>query len=152
MEAGPTIEQLEIRLGDGSVEHVFVNVIPRAGMHQQHPLLRLAFGQVTQPFQAILTDLLHRPAHDGGGIFIEPLQDGGVSARAVVVADQREPSSLHHLVHTTRRIAAVTDDVAEAEGLIDRGAIFEHGLESLPVGVNVRQDGDLHAGFPYRRG
>src|SRR5207244_11438849 len=92
------------------------------------------------PHQHILSFPTRRssdlPAHDGGGIFIEPLQDGGVSARAVVVADQREPSSLHHLVHTTRRIAAVTDDVAEAEGLIHRGTIFEHRLDRKSTRLN----------------
>ena len=69
-----------------------------------------------------------------------------------MIADERQPASIHHFVHATRGIAAVTDDVAEAERLIDLRAILEHGLETLPVGVNVREDRDLQAGFSYRRG
>ena len=69
-----------------------------------------------------------------------------------MVADQCQPSTIHDFVHASRGVATVADDVSQAERLIDLWAVFEDRLESLPVGVNVGQNGDFHAGFPYRRG
>jgi hypothetical protein len=54
---------------------------------------------------------------------------------------------MRHFVDATFRIASVADDVAEAQGLIDGGAIAEHRLQRVPVGMDVGEDRDPQAGL-----
>ena len=42
-----------------------------------------------------------------------------------MVADERQPTAPHDFVDAPLRVAAVTDDIAEAKRVIDRRAIVE---------------------------
>jgi hypothetical protein len=65
-----------------------------------------------------------------------------------MVADQGQPAALGDFVYATLRIAPVANHIAQAQGFVYGRAIAEHGLERVPVGMNVRDDRDLHACFP----
>src|SRR5579859_2756343 len=152
VKADLILEQLQVGVGHGGVEHIFVDVIAGACMDEQDLLLGLALRQIAKPIKPLLVDHFHSPTHHRRRVLIEPLEDGGVGAGAIVIAHQRQPASLHHFVHATRGIPAVTDDVAKAERFVDSRAILEYRRETLPVGVYVRKDRDLQAGcFSYRR-
>ena len=69
-----------------------------------------------------------------------------------MVAYEGQPLALDDLVDAALRIPAVADNITKTQGLIDRWAVTQHGFQRLPVGVDVRQKRDSHAGRSYRRG
>src|SRR6202043_592786 len=85
VKANSAVEQLEVGVRDGGVEHVLVDVIARAGMDQEDVLFDVAVRESPQPFKPLVTDDLDRPANHGCGVVVEPLENFGVGAGAVVV-------------------------------------------------------------------
>jgi hypothetical protein len=69
-----------------------------------------------------------------------------------MVSNQRQPSLAPDEVETTLGISAVTDDVAEAEHLVDVLTILSDGFQGVPVCVYVRKDTDPQAVGPYTLG
>jgi hypothetical protein len=152
VKADAAVEELEIRMRYGGVENVLIDVVARARVNQEDVMLKVAVRQPPQPFEPLLPYNLNCPSHDRSGVLVEPLEDLGIGACPIVVADEREPLVLHHLIEAAPGVAAIPDHVAQAKGLVDRWAIAHDGLERMPVGVYVRQDRDLQAGRSYRRG
>jgi hypothetical protein len=64
-----------------------------------------------------------------------------------MVADQREPTAIGHLINAFLGVAAVTDDIAQAECFVNVRTVAQDRLQRLPVGVDVRQDRDFQTGF-----
>src|SRR6202521_3834845 len=152
MEADTTVNQLQVRVRDRRIQHVFVNVIAGARVHHQYLVLDVAVGQSAQPPQSLSADYVDSPADHRGRILVEPLEYFGVGTCSVVVADKRQPATMYNFIDTPFGIAAVPHHVAETEGLVALRTVAEHRVQRLPVGVDVREDHDLQAGFSYRRG
>src|SRR5690348_7449306 len=90
------------------------------------------------------------PPHNCRRVIVEPLEDFGVRASAVVLAHERQPALVHYLIDTLLRVTAVADNIPQAEGLVDLRTVTEHRLQRLPVGVDVRENRYLQTGFSYR--
>ena len=67
--------------------------------------------------------------------------------RLVVVAEDRHLALGDHLVQALARIGPVADNVAQAVDLADalRADVVEHDPERFQIGVNVADQGTLHA-------
>ena len=147
VKAHRAFEKFEVGVSHFRVENVLIDVIARTGMYQQHVVLDVAVRQPPQPFQPLLSDHLNCPTNNGRGVVVEPFEDFGIGARAIVVSHEGEPLALHDFIHATLRIAAITDDVAQAQRLVDRWAVARYRLERLPVGVNVGEERYLQTGL-----
>ena len=147
VKADAAIEQLEVGMCDRGIEHVFIDVVARAGMNQQHVMFKMAVWQPPQPRQPLLSNHLNCPTNDRRGVVIEPFEDFRIGAGSIVVSDQRQPVAFHDLIDATLGIAPVTYNVTETEHFVDRWAVTQNGLQRLPVGVDVRNNRDFQAGL-----
>ena len=147
VEADTAVDEVEVGGSDCGVEHVLVDVVAGAGVDQQYLVLDVAVGQPSQPVQSLVSEHVYSPTHNGRGVVVEPFEDFGIRAGPIVIADERHPAALDQLVDASLRVSAISDDVAQAQGFIDLWAVLENRLESLPVGVDIREDRYLQAGF-----
>src|SRR4030081_3338223 len=129
VKANSAIEQHEIGECNSWFEDVFVYVVTRAGVHKQDIVLDMAVRQFPQPLDAFLADGVYSPPHHGRGVIVEPLENLGVSACSVVVADECEPLAPGDLVDTSLGVATIADDIAEAERCVAGRAVAEHRLQ-----------------------
>src|ERR1700675_1402249 len=113
MEADTTVNQLQVRVRDRRIQHVFENVIGGAGVHHKPLVLDVAVGQSSQPPQTLRADYVDSPADHRGRVLVKPLEYLGVGACAVMVADEGKPAAMHNFIHTPFGIAAVPNDIAE---------------------------------------
>ena len=149
VEAGLASDQVQVRVGRGSVEDVLVDVVAGTPVDEEDLIADLvAVGKVRQPAEPIPAQVGDRPLDGAGGVLVEPLQDVDVGASAVVVANQRRPALVSNVVEAPVRVPAVADHVSEADDLVDRRQVSHHRLERLPVGVDVGDDGELHGRLP----
>ena len=147
VKADAAVEELEVRVRDSSVQHVFIDVIARACVNQQHVVLDVAIRQSAQPIEFFRTDHVDGPADHRSRVVIEPFEYLGVSAGAVMVANECQPPLIHDLIDATFRITPVPHHIAETERFVHGRAVSQHRLERVPVGVDVRKDRDLQACF-----
>ncbi len=152
VETHAAIQKFEVRERHCGIEDVLVNVVAWAGVDEQHVTLNVAVRQSSQPCDSIVADCVDRPSHHCGGVVVEPFEDLRVRAGSVVITNKGEPAPPSDLIDAALGVAPISDHIAEAQGLIGRRAIAYDRLQRLPVGVDVREDRDLQAGFPYSRG
>src|SRR6059058_2661473 len=105
----------------------------------------MAVRQSPQPLEALWPNHFNSPTHDRRRV-VEPFENLWVGARPIVIPDQRRPLALGHLIYASAWITAITDDITQANRFVDGRTVAQHGLQSLPVGVNVRNDRDFQAG------
>jgi hypothetical protein len=142
-----TVEELKVRVRHSRVEYVLIDVIARTRVYQENIFLDMAVRQEAKPLETILAQAVDRPANYGGGIVVEPFENLRVGAGAVMVADEGQPTFAHDFVHAALRITSVAHDIAQAKCLVDWWAVAQHCVQRLPVGVDIREDRDPHAGF-----
>src|SRR6266550_461838 len=116
-------------------------------MDKQDVVFKMAVWQSPQPLEPLRSNYFNCPANHGRGVVVEPFENFRIGTGPIVVADQGQPLMLGDFVQAPLRIATVAHDIAEAQRLLDRGAVTQYGFEGLPVGVNVREDRDLQAGL-----
>src|SRR2546421_13087989 len=109
------------------VEHVFVNMVARAGMNEQHIMLKVAVRQSAQPLEPLGSNHFNSPTHDRSRVVVEPFKNLRVGACPIVISDQRGPLSLCHLVYASAWITAITDDITKANRFVDRPTVKETG-------------------------
>ena len=107
----------------------------------------MAVRQSTQPIQPGRADHVDCPSHNSRSVVVEPFKDLGVRTGSVVIADQRQPTTICDLIYTSLRVASVPDNITQAQCFVDRRAVVQNRLQRLPVGVDVREDRYLQAGF-----
>jgi hypothetical protein len=77
----------------------------------------------------------------------EVLQRQHVDDREIVVAGEADRTVRLGQRDARIRLGAVADEIAEAPQLLDLSVLRggDHGLEGMPVAVDVRRDRDAHA-------
>ena len=137
---------VQAQLGEQVGEHVLPDGVARAGVEEPDRLL-LALGRSVDRkprFSGEITSRVHcaamRAPLENSSSEISP-GDG-----EVVVAGEAHRDMLAREFDAGVRLGAVADEVAQAPqlGCLAVGDGLERGLEGVPVGVDVGDDGDLH--------
>src|SRR5712691_12643480 len=98
-------------------------MVTRARMYEKYNVLDAAVRKLSKPVEPTLSEHIDGPPHNRRRVIVEPFEDFRTGARAVVIADERQPTAVGHLVDTLLRVTAVTDDISQAEGFVHRRAV-----------------------------
>jgi arginyl-tRNA synthetase len=147
-QAHPLLQGVEAGLGLVGREHVLPNRIPGRGVGEADPVLGCGRLQRRQKFEGLLADLLAGPGDRRGSRLGEGRDVERAQQREVVIADQAGVAAFAGEHGAGVGVGAVADQVAQAPNLVDLGIVDrrEDGLEGLPVGVDVAEDGYAQAG------
>lgn len=92
--------------------------------------------------------LIARPINclQGNRIKAIRIDDGGL----VMISLNGDLALIHYLVEAFARIGAITDDVPQAENLLEPLflQVRQHNTERLKIGVNITNQSTLHAMTP----
>src|SRR5438477_8237915 len=119
MKADAAVEQFEVRMRHRGVEHVFINVVARTGVDEQHTMFEMAVRQSPQPLQPLLSYDLNCPTNHGRRVIVEPFKNFRIGTRTIVISNEGEPLSFDHFIDASLGIAAVTDDIAQTKRFVD---------------------------------
>src|SRR5262249_61229184 len=89
------------------------------------------------------------PSYGPGGPPGEPPQGIGIGGGAAMIAGQPHPAPAANVIQASKRVAAVADDVAKADDVVDTPEVRDHRLQGRPVGVYVGDDRDPHVAVTY---
>jgi arginyl-tRNA synthetase len=150
----PLLHRLEAGLRLVAGEHVLPDRVPGGRVEEPHSPLGPGGVEAGEVVEGLLADVLPRPLDRRCGALGEAGDVERAEHRKVVVAGQAGAAALAHQSGAGIRLGAVADHVAEAPDLVDGGLLDrrEDGLEGLPVGVDVAEDGCAQGGsVPWPR-
>ena len=120
-----------------------------AGVHQQRAAVDGGQRQRGQKGALVFAELLLRPGHAGvAQAFAVAHRLRGVQVVVALNDDGALRRKRHHALHHVRRVGAITHQVAQKGMALGAGrfGVSQAGVQRLPIGVDVGQQGELHGG------
>ena len=138
--------RIEAEIGERRRQDVLPHRLARAAVEEPDVLARPRRAQRGDVFDVLVRHHLARPTDGSAGSTGEVGQGSLTGDCEIVVSGEADHGLIARELDAGVGLCAVADEVAETPDLIDGAArdVSEHGLERVPVCVNVRDDCDPH--------
>src|SRR5438552_8860873 len=123
----------------------------RAAVDEAMPADPAVFRQGGQVSPASRSEDGLGPTGGGGGLRIEPVEDGRVQHRLIVIAQHRFGAHQAKAVDHGIRVGTIADRVAQHQDSVDRRHRREDGLERLEIAVDVGKEREGRPAARLRR-